>query len=171
MMNREQRRAQLKALGKKIKGLEITNGVVQWPINKNEKLPIDLMDFGVVYHITKICDDFVDVKATYAEDFERINALADERKQMVATVELYYEKISQDFVGHVEGVFGEGSAVKIFGNKHPGMAQVAEFISGVLPLMEVVMALMKSEVDAAGGNKPERKDDLVAEALGRAGNV
>lgn len=58
MLNREQRRAQLKQLGKKFSGIDVTKGTLDIPIkDSDEKLVLDLMNFDTVYYLSEMCEN------------------------------------------------------------------------------------------------------------------
>ena len=55
-MNREQRRAQLKQLGKKFSGIDVTKGTLDIPVGNSEKVTLDLMNFDTIYYLSEMSE-------------------------------------------------------------------------------------------------------------------
>lgn len=146
MLNREQRRAYLKNLGKKFPGFTITDGVVNVNINdedgkKRDTVQMDLNNFKTVTHLIRMCAVFESAKETYAEEYTAVEAATSKLQQMILMGEIY-EKLVAEVVGHVDAIFGEGSAVKIFGNDSPMPVVVTSFVSDFMPLAKEMAAYM-----------------------------
>lgn len=90
MLNREQRRAQLKQLGKKFSGIDVTKGTLDIPIkDSDEKLVLDLMNFDTVYYLSEMCEKFTNLQESYAEDFDAIDKIADNNRKSMAVIRVY----------------------------------------------------------------------------------
>ena len=130
-MNREQRRAALRQAGR-IKGFDITQGTLEINIkNSDEPLVVDVMDFGVTDAIYSMYKKFSNMEESYKEHYEK--ALSEDEDAIDARYNLM-KAIITDFSTAVEGIFGEGSCVKIFGHKYPQVVQIAEFIEDFKPV-------------------------------------
>ena len=57
-MNREQRRAQLKQLGKKFSGIDVTKGTLDIPIGNGDFVTLDLMSFDTIYYFSEMMEKF-----------------------------------------------------------------------------------------------------------------
>lgn len=135
-MNREQRRAALKQAGK-IKGFDITKGVLEIDIaNSDEKLTVDVMDFGVTSALYDLYHKFSNMQETYKEDYE---VAFGEEKNIDAKFALM-KKIVMDFSEAVEAIFGEGACTKLFGHKYPQVVQIAEFVEDFKPVAAAIIS-------------------------------
>lgn len=145
MLNREQRRAQLKQLGKKFNGLDITKGTLDIPITGSEsKITLDLMNFDTIYYLMELSEKFSDIQGTYSEDFDSIDKIEDNVKKSMALVRLY-KKVIDDFAFYIDKVFGEGATLKIFGNEAPMPQVIGEFIEDLAPVLQAVSTMVTSD--------------------------
>lgn len=145
MLNREQRRAQLKQLGKKFSGIDVTKGTLDLPIkDSDEKLVLDLMNFDTVYYLSEMCEKFTNLQESYAADFDAIDKIADNNRKSMAVIRVY-KKVIDDFSMYIDKVFGEGSTQKVFGNKAPMPQVIGEFIEDISPVMQAVSIMLESE--------------------------
>lgn len=169
-MNREQRRAQLKQLGKKFSGIDITKGTLDIPIiDSNEKITIDLLDFNTIYYLTELADKFSDIQSSYSESFDSIDAIEDESKRSVALVRLY-KKVIDDFTFYIDKVFGNGATIKIFGNSTPMPQTIGEFIEDLTPVLNAVSSL--NNADTNGSVQSSLSSAVNSKYYGdRSGNV
>lgn len=144
-LNREQRRAQLKQLGKKFSGLDITKGTLDIDIKgSDEKITIDLMNFDTIYYLTEMSEKFSNLQSAYSEDFEAIDKIEDTMKKSMALVRVY-KKVIDDFAFYVDKIFGDGATKRIFGNEAPMPQVIGEFIEDLSPVMQAVTSVMVSE--------------------------
>lgn len=147
MLNREQRRAQLKQLGKKFNGLDITKGTLDIPITGSEnKITLDLMNFDTIYYLMELSEKFSDIQGTYSEDFDSIDKIEDNVKKSMALVRLY-KKVIDDFAFYIDKVFGEGATLKIFGNEAPMPQVIGEFIEDLAPVLQAVSTMVTSDAN------------------------
>jgi hypothetical protein len=147
MLNREQRRAQLKQLGKKFNGLDITKGTLDIPITGSEnKITLDLMNFDTIYYLMELSEKFSDIQGTYSEDFDSIDKIEDNVKKSMALVRLY-KKVIDDFAFYINKVFGEDATLKIFGNEAPMPQVIGEFIEDLAPVLQAVSAMVTSDAN------------------------
>ena len=147
-MNREQRRAQLKQLGKKFSGIDITKGTLDIPISdSDEVVTLDLMNFDTIYYLSEMSEKFSDLQSSYAEDFNAIDNIKDNSKKSMALIRLY-KKVVDDFTYYVDKVFGEGATLKIFGNEAPMPQVIGEFIEDLSPVLQAVSAMITDDNDA-----------------------
>lgn len=136
-MNREQRRAALRQTGR-IKGFDITQGTLEVNIkNSDEPLVVDVMDFGVTDAIYSLYKKFSNMEEAYKEHYEK--AFNEDVNSVDAKYNLM-KAIITDFSTAVEGIFGEGSCVKIFGHKYPQVVQIAEFIEDFKPIAIAIIS-------------------------------
>lgn len=144
-LNREQRRAQLKQLGKKFSGFDITKGTLDIPIIDSEsKLTLDLMNFNTIYYLSEMAEKFSDLQSSYSEDFDAIDSIVDNTKKSMALIRVY-KKIIDDFTFYVDRVFGDGATKLIFGNEAPMPQAIGEFIEDLAPVLQAVTTLVKNE--------------------------
>lgn len=147
MLSREQRRAQLKQLGKKFNGLDITKGTLDIPITGSEnKITLDLMNFDTIYYLMELSEKFSDIQGTYSEDFDSIDKIEDNVKKSMALVRLY-KKVIDDFTFYIDKVFGEGATLKIFGNEAPMPQVIGEFIEDLAPVLQAVSTMVTSDAN------------------------
>lgn len=147
MLNREQRRAQLKQLGKRFNGLDITKGTLDIPITGSEnKITLDLMNFDTIYYLMELSEKFSDIQGTYSEDFDSIDKIEDSVKKSMALVRLY-KKVIDDFAFYIDKVFGEGATLKIFGNEAPMPQVIGEFIEDLAPVLQAVSTMVTSDAN------------------------
>lgn len=147
MLNREQRRAQLKQLGKKFNGLDITKGTLDIPITGSEnKITLDLMNFDTIYYLMELSEKFSDIQGTYSDDFDSIDKIEDNVKKSMALVRLY-KKVIDDFAFYIDKVFGEGATLKIFGNEAPMPQVIGEFIEDLAPVLQAVSTMVTSDAN------------------------
>ena len=147
MLNREQRRAQLKQLGKKFNGLDITKGTLDIPITGSEnKITLDLMNFDTIYYLMELSEKFSDIQGTYSEDFDSVDKIEDNVKKSMALVRLY-KKVIDDFAFYIDKVFGEGATLKIFGNEAPMPQVIGEFIEDLAPVLQAVSTMVTSDAN------------------------
>ena len=93
-LNREQRRAQLKQLGKKFSGIDVTKGTLDIPIiGSDEVIKLDLMNFDTIYYLSEMSEKFSDLQGSYAEDFEAIDNIKDNSKKSIALIKVYKKYI------------------------------------------------------------------------------
>lgn len=138
MLNREQRRAQLKQLNKKFKGFDITSGVLEIPIKgKEETLKLDVMDFDVIFYLTEMCNNFKNMDEVYKEDFERANNAPDNSTKAFETMRVY-KKVINDFGECIDNAFGEGTMLRIFDKRTPVPELLGEFIEDLMPIVQVL---------------------------------
>lgn len=170
--NREHRRAQLKQLGKKFNGLDITRGTYDIDINGGEeKITIDFMNFDTLYYLSEMADKFSNIQDTFADELEEIDSIQDASKKSMKLIRLY-KKIIDDFTFYVDKVFGEGATKRIFGNEAPMPAVIGEFIDDISPILTAVSAMMKGET--ANPNSIQSmlsSQNLSKYSGGRLGNV
>lgn len=143
-MNREQRRAQIKQLGKKFSGLDITKGILDIPIGDGDHVTLDLMNFDTIYYLSEMAEKFSDLQSSYAEDFNAIDSIKDNTKKSMAIVRVY-KKVIDDFTGYVDRVFGVGATKRIFGNEAPMPQAIGEFIEDLSPILQAVSTLITNE--------------------------
>lgn len=144
-MNREQRRAQLKQLGKKFSGLDITKGTIDIPIRGGEDhVTLDLMSFDTIYYLSEMIEKFTDPQSAYGEDFTAIDSIKDKSKRTFATVRVY-KKIIDDFTYSVDKIFGVGATKRIFDNEAPMPQGIAEFIEDLTPILQAISTLITNE--------------------------
>lgn len=138
-MNREQRRAALKQKQlNKIKGFDMTTGTLEIDIKgSDEKLEVDVMDFGVVSAIMEMVHKFSNPAESYKEDYEKAFKSNDSDGYAVFS---FAKKIVMEFSDAVESIFGEGSCKKIFGHKYPQLIQIQEFIEDFTPISQAIIA-------------------------------
>lgn len=147
-MNREQRRAQLKQLGKKFSGIDITKGTLDIPISgSDEVIKLDLMNFDTIYYLSEMSEKFSDLQSSYAEDFNAIDNIKDNSKKSMALIRLY-KKVVDDFTLYIDKIFGEGATLKIFGNEAPMPQVIGEFIEDLSPVLQAVSAMITDDNDA-----------------------
>lgn len=147
-MNREQRRAQLKQLGKKFSGIDITKGTLDIPIRgSDEVITLDLMNFDTIYYLSEMSEKFSDLQSSYAEDFDAIDNIKDNSKKSIALIKVY-KKVIDDFAYYVDKVFGDGATLKIFGNEAPMPQVIGEFIEDLAPVMQAISAMVTDDNDA-----------------------
>ena len=147
-MNREQRRAQLKQLGKKFSGIDVTKGTLDIPISdSDEVIKLDLMNFDTIYYLSEMSEKFSDLQSSYAEDFDAIDNIKDNSKKSMSLIRLY-KKVVDDFTYYVDKVFGEGATLKIFGNEAPMPQVIGEFIEDLSPVLQAVSAMITDDNDA-----------------------
>ena len=148
-MNREQRRAQLKQLGKKFSGIDITKGTLDIPISdSDEVVTLDLMNFDTIYYLSEMSEKFSDLQSSYAEDFNAIDNIKDNSKKSMALIRLY-KKVVDDFTYYVDKVFGEGATLKIFGNEAPMPQVIGEFIEDLSPVLQAISAMVTDDNDTS----------------------
>ena len=148
-MNREQRRAQLKQLGKKFSGIDVTKGTLDIPISdSDEVITLDLMNFDTIYYLSEMSEKFSDLQSSYAEDFNAIDNIKDNSKKSMALIRLY-KKVVDDFAYYVDKVFGEGATLKIFGNEAPMPQVIGEFIEDLSPVLQAISAMVTDDNDAS----------------------
>lgn len=170
-MNREQRRAQLKALGKKFSGINVSNGVLDVPIvGSEESLQVDLMDFGTTMHLMRMCDLFMNMKEHYKSELEAVDAETDKFKASLLFCEIY-ESMCREFTTHVESVFGEGSMRKIFGNVRPVPEAIKEFVHSVAPIVQAAASMMNGSIDTGADDSVLNAAAAATAAAGREGNA
>lgn len=170
-MNREQRRAQLKQLGKKFNGLDITKGTLDIPISdSSETLTLDLMNFDTIFYLTEMADKFSNLQEYYKEDFEEVDSIQDKTKKSLALVRLY-KKVINDFVFYVDNVFGDGATKKIFGNTAPMPQTIAEFIEDLSPVVQAISSVMSSETENSSVSSILSSSNAVKYSGDRLGNV
>ena len=147
-LNREQRRAQLKQLGKKFSGIDVTKGTLDIPIsNSGEVITLDLMNFDTIYYLSEMSEKFSDLQSSYAEDFDAIDNIKDNSKKSFALIKVY-KKVIDDFAYYVDKVFGKGATLKIFGNEAPMPQAIGEFIEDLAPVMQAVSTIITDDNDA-----------------------
>ena len=147
-MNREQRRAQLKQLGKKFSGIDVTKGTLDIPISdSDEVIKLDLMNFDTIYYLSEMSEKFSDLQSSYAEDFNAIDNIKDNSKKSMALIRLY-KKVVDDFTLYIDKIFGEGATLKIFGNEAPMPQVIGEFIEDLSPVLQAVSAMITDDNDA-----------------------
>ena len=148
-MNREQRRAQLKQLGKKFSGIDVTKGTLDIPISdSDEVIKLDLMNFDTIYYLSEMFEKFSDLQSSYSEDFDAIDNIKDNSKKSMALIRLY-KKVVDDFTYYVDKVFGEGATLKIFGNEAPMPQVIGEFIEDLSPVLQAISAMVTDDNDAS----------------------
>lgn len=168
MLNREQRRAQLKQLSKKFSGIDITRGTVDVPIKGcDEPLVIDTNNFDTVYHLAEMCDKFMNLKESYKEEYEAVESVQDSHSKAMAMIKLY-RSIIKDFTSYTDAIFGEGATKRIFGNEAPMPTSIAEFIEDISPIASV---LVSTVVAGAVGLEGSNAAGVAADAASRVGNV
>lgn len=144
-LNREQRRAQLKQLGKKFNGLDITKGTLDIPIRgSDEVIKLDLMNFDTIYYLSEMSEKFSDLQGSYSEDFDTIDSIQDNVKKSMALIRVY-KKIIDDFAYYVDKIFGVGATKRIFGNEAPMPQAIGEFIEDLSPVLQAVSTLVSNE--------------------------
>ena len=135
-MNREQRRAAMKRAGK-IKGFDITKGTLEVDIaNSDEKLIVDVLDFGVTSALYDLYKKFSNMREAYKEDYDA--AFAEGADNIDAKFNLM-KKIIFDFSEAVDNIFGEDACMKIFGHRYPQVVQIAEFIEDFKPVASAII--------------------------------
>lgn len=145
MLNRAQRRAQLKQLGKKFSGLDITKGTIDIPIRGGEDhVTLDLMNFDTIYYFSEMVEKFTDLQSAYGEDFTAIDSIKDKSKKSFAIIRVY-KKIIDDFTYSVDKVFGVGATKRIFGNEAPMPQGIGEFIEDLSPILQAISTLITNE--------------------------
>ena len=148
-MNREQRRAQLKQLGKKFSGIDITKGTLDIPISdSDEVVTLDLMNFDTIYYLSEMSEKFSDLQSSYAEDFNAIDNIKDNSKKSMALIRLY-KKVVDDFTLYIDKIFGEGATLKIFGNEAPMPQVIGEFIEDLSPVLQAISAMVTDDNDTS----------------------
>ena len=144
-LNRVQRRAQLKQLGKKFSGIDVTKGTLDIPISgSDEVIKLDLMNFDTIYYLSEMSEKFSDSQSSYAEDFDAIDNIKDNSKKSIALIKVY-KKVIDDFAYYVDKVFGDGATKLIFGNESPMPQAIGEFIEDLSPVMQAVSTLVQNE--------------------------
>lgn len=147
-MNREQRRAQLKQLGKKFNGIDVTRGTIEIPIgNNSENLTVDLMNYDTIYYLSEIADKFSNLEEYYKDDFDNIDSIENKSRKSMALIKLY-KKIIDDFTVSVDKIFGDDATKKIFGNNAPMPQAIAEFIEDLSPVLTAISTMMNSETNS-----------------------
>ena len=147
-LNREQRRAQLRQLGKKFSGIDITKGTLDIPISgSDEIITLDLMNFDTIYYLSEMSEKFSDLQSSYAEDFDVIDNIKDNSKKSFALIKVY-KKVIDDFTYYVDKVFGDGATLKIFGNEAPMPQVIGEFIEDLAPVMQAISTMITDDNDA-----------------------
>lgn len=171
MLNREQRRAQLKALNKKFQGIDIERETLTVPIKgSKETLKVDLTNFKVLYHMNKMCQLFGHIEELYPEEYAAAVSKTNESDKVSALLDLY-DHVIYDFAGHVDIVFGEGAMEKIFGHRFPMARSVIDFSASIKDVAQAITVLMGSDLDVPGGTDSSKVDDIVKAAAGRGGSV
>lgn len=144
-LNREQRRAQLKQLGKKFSGIDVTKGTLDIPISgSDDVIKLDLMNFDNIYYLSEMSEKFSDLQSSYAEDFDAIDNIKDNSKKSIALIKVY-KKVIDDFAYYVDKVFGVGATKMIFGNEAPMPQAIGEFIEDLAPVMQAISTLVQNE--------------------------
>ena len=144
-LNREQRRAQLKQLGKKFSGIDVTKGTLDIPISdSDEVIKLDLMNFDTIYYLSEMSEKFSNLQSSYAEDFDAIDNIKDNSKKSIALIKVY-KKVIDDFAYYVDKVFGDGATKLIFGNEAPMPQAIGEFIEDLAPVMQAISTLVQNE--------------------------
>lgn len=147
-LNREQRRAQLKQLGKKFSGIDVTKGTLDIPISGSEdKITLDLMNFDTIYYLMELSEKFSDIQGTYSEDFDSIDKIEDNVKKSMALVRLY-KKVIDDFAFYIDKIFGDGATLKIFGNEAPMPQVIGEFIEDLSPVLQAVSTMISNDTNS-----------------------
>lgn len=149
MLNREQRRAQLKQLSKKFSGIDVTKGTLAIPIKgSDDSITLDLMNFNTIYYLMELSEKFSDIQSAYSEDFDSIDKIEDNSKKSIALIRLY-KKVIDDFAFYVDKVFGDGATLKIFGNEAPMPQAIGEFIEDLAPVMQAISTMVTADDDAS----------------------
>lgn len=144
-MNREQRRAQIKQLGKKFSGLDVTKGTLDIPITgSDDVVTLDLMNFDTIYYLSEMSEKFSDLQSSYSEDFNAIDNIQDNVRKSMALIRVY-KKVIDDFTYYVDKVFGVGATKNIFGNEAPMPQAIGEFIEDLSPILQAVSTLVSNE--------------------------
>lgn len=171
-MNREQRRAQIKQLGKKFSGLDITKGTLDIPINASgDFVTLDLMNFDNIYYLSEMAEKFSDLQGSYAEDFDAIDSIKDNVKKSMALIRVY-KKIIDDFAGYIDKLFGVGATKRIFGNETPMPQAIGEFIEDLSPVLQAVSTLISNENNSASNVQSILSSSNITKYSGdRLGNV
>lgn len=144
-LNREQRRAQLKQLGKKFSGIDVTKGTLDIPISGSDGvIKLDLMNFDTIYYLSEMSEKFSDLNGSYAEDFNAIDNIKDNSKKSIALIKVY-KKVIDDFAYYIDKVFGDGATKLIFGNEAPMPQAIGEFIEDLAPVMQAISTLVQNE--------------------------
>lgn len=168
MLNREQRRAQLKQLSKKFSGIDITRGTIEVPIKGcDEPLTIDTNNFDTIYQLAEMCDKFINLKSAYKEEYNEVESMQDKHGKAMAMIKLY-RRIIQDFTTHVDAIFGDGTTKRVFGNEAPMPTSIAEFIEDISPIASV---LVSTVVAGAVGLEGSEAAGVAADAASRVGNA
>lgn len=170
-MNREQRRAQLKQLGKKFSGIDVTKGTLDIPVGNGDKVTLDLMNFDTIYYLSEMSEKFSNLQSSYAEDFEAIDNITDNTKKSIALIKVY-KKVIDDFAYYVDKIFGNGATKLIFGNEAPMPQAIGEFIEDLAPVMQAVSTLVQNENSNASNVQSILSSSNVTKYSGdRLGNV
>lgn len=170
-MNREQKRAQLKALGKKFSGINVSNGILDVPIvGSKETLQVDLMNFGTTMHLMRMCDLFLNMKEHHKDELEAVEAETDKFKSALMFGEIY-ERMCAEFMSHVEAVFGEGSMKKIFGNIQPVPEAIKQFVHSVAPIVQAAASMMNGGLESGVDDSTLKTAAAATAAAGREGNA
>lgn len=170
-MNREQRRAQIKQLGKKFSGIDITKGTLDIPIGNGDFVTLDLMSFDTIYYFSEMVEKFTDLQSAYGEDFTAIDSIKDKSKKSFAIVRVY-KKIIDDFTYYVDKVFGVGATKRIFGNEAPMPQGIGEFIEDLSPILQAVSTLLTNENNSISNVQSVLSSSNVTKYSGdRLGNV
>lgn len=149
MLNREQRRAQLKQLSKKFSGIDITKGTLAIPIKgSDDSIILDMMNFNTIYYLMELSEKFSDIQSAYSEDFDNIDKIVDNSKKSMALIRLY-KKVIDDFTLCIDKVFGEGATLKIFGNEAPMPQAIGEFIEDLSPVLQAGSTVITADNDAS----------------------
>lgn len=143
-LNREQRRAQIKQLGKKFSGIDVTKGKLDIPVGNGNKVTLDLMNFDTIYYLSEMSEKFSDLQGSYAEDFDAIDNIKDNSKKSIALIKVY-KKVIDDFAYYVDKVFGDGATKLIFDNEAPMPQAIGEFIEDLEPVMQAISTLVQNE--------------------------
>lgn len=140
-MNREQRRAKLKQLGRHFDGFDITTGIIELPIKgTDKKLKLDLYDFETIATLSDMVYNFQNSASIYPEEYKATQEEKDPSKLLHAQV-MYYRKIIASFSESINHLFGANAVVDIFGNKTPMPQVIAEFLDDFIPIVEVIKTI------------------------------
>lgn len=170
-MNREQRRAQIKQLGKKFSGIDITKGTLDIPIGNGDKVTLDLMSFDTIYYFSEMIEKFTDLQSAYGEDFTAIDSIKDKSKRSFALVRVY-KKIIDDFTYSVDKVFGVGATKRIFGNEAPMPQGIGEFMEDLSPILQAISTLLTNESSSISNAQSVLSSSNLTKYSGdRLGNV
>lgn len=127
--------------GKKIDSIRVDTGVKKIEVNdEGETISLNFADQSFPARYFAMVDEFEASQSTFQKEAQELdkeceqNQLSDyERSRKVAAFNL---KVHQFFKDRVDGLFGEGTCRKVFGDIVPSVDLYVDFINQLAPYFE-----------------------------------